>query len=515
MSLYINERFVGSKEYTEYVSPSTHNLKIGIRDNVSFSNLDGVDYLVFDGTNTTIKSLVTDTILTTGNVIIGGALAVSDLTVNTLNVNEEITLAANSSPSSTPGTIYYDSTAKTVSAVTGITNVVVQLGQESQVQVINDTASPILNGTPVYASGIDATTELMKVSPANASSPFTSLSVVGLTTEDIAVGATGMVTSFGTVRDFDTSSLSAIGVPIYLDSSAGGMTNTKPLSPNTVVFLGTVLKSDASAGKAHVSINQYTRPLANKSYSFTSNGIGAGIYYVGGFYDAPAAAVNLNQGSVSQTHGSANNAYAAHAFVVVAGAGTVDTGQIGLKVTGSSINDFGVLTPVDSEILTLDIASLSANQYLETTKKWVSSCTFSLFTTSGAPTAYDIDLNYGLCKYEDFGNKDFTVNKIEVVGLAGASDTGFDIHLLKHTDTGWTYHATAFDPGNGTLADWSTTMAPYDNLVNGENFAWKLSELAEFIDGTGSEGVIVEITTTQNNSVQSMDVHIVGEIESF
>ena len=55
----------------------------------------------------------------------------------------------------------------------------------------------------------------------------------------------------------------------------------------------------------------------------------------------------------------------------------------------------------------------------------------------------------------------------------------------------------------------------YDNLANNENFAWKRSTLAEYIDGSSDEGIIVKIVTGANNSVQSMDVHIVGEIESF
>jgi len=526
MSLLINEKHIGSKHYHEYKSPEGTVVNMGVYNNQAFHERNGVNYITFDGTNTFITGLVVDDLIIagelsvegntdiTGTLDVTGDTTVADITVDTMNVTEEITLAPNASPSSTAGTLYYDAESQTVSAKTGVANVSVQIGQEMQYQVVNNTGVQIDNGTPVYAAGVDATTELIEIGPANANSAFTSLSTLGLTTEDIADGEVGMVTNFGIVRDFDTSGLSPAGA-MYLDSSPGGMTNTKPLSPNRVILLGTCLVSDVSVGKVHVARNIFSRAVANKSYSFTSNGIGSGTYYVGGFYDAPVADTTLTNASLTQTHGSADNAYWAHAFIVAGAAGTVDTGQVGLKVTGDSVTDAGVLVEGDEEILTTDITTLATNSYLESPKKWVGTCTFTLYTVSGSPTTYTVDFNYGYCKYEDFGNKDFTVNTIEVVGLAGGNDSSFNIQLLKHDDTGWTYHASAFDPGNGIIAEWSTDLGTHDNLVNNENFAWKRSTLAEYIDGSAEEGIIVKIITGVNNSVQTMDVHVVGEIESF
>jgi len=520
MSYLINERHLGSKHYHEYKSPEGSTVNMGVYQSQAFHELNGVNYITFDGTNTTISGLITDTLDVTGDTTIGGTLDVTgdttltDLTADTINVTEEIIFAANASPSSTPGTVFYDDDAQTLAVTTGVEQVTVQIGQEMHYQVINNTGVQIDNGTPVITSDVDATIGLVEIIPGNAVSPFTSLSAIGLTTEDIGDGEIGMVTSFGIVRDFDTSGL-VVGKPMYLDSSSGGLTSTKPLSPNTIVLMGTCLVNDASVGKVHVSINQFTRPIANKSYSFTSNGIGAGTYYVGGFYDAPAADVTLTNASLTQTHGTASVAYGAHAFIVAGAAGTVDTGQVGLRVTGDSITDAGVLAEGDTEVLTTDITTLSTDAYLETPKKWLGTCTFELYTVSGSPTTYTVDFNYGYCKYEDFGNKDFSVNTVEVVGLAGGTDTNFDIHLLKHDSIGWTYSAAAFEPGDGIIVDWSNDMAPYDNLVNNGNFAWKRSTLAEYIDGSADEGIIVRIVTGANNSVQSADIHIVGEIESF
>ena len=485
-SLLINEKHVGYKHYHEYISPSTSIVEVGVNNASAYISLNGSNVLVSDGTTTTIEKLSV----------------------------EEISFDLNPSPSSAPGTLFYDSTAQTLAATTGVPEVTVQIGQETHYQVINNTGVTIDNGTPVITADVDLVSGLVEIMPGNAVSPFTSLSSIGLTTEDIEDGQIGMVTNFGIVRDFDTSGLT-IGRPVYLDTSSGGLTVTKPLSPNTIILIGTCLVSDSEVGQVHVQINRFSRPLANKSYSFTSNGIGAGTYYVGGFYEAPVTDVTLTDASLTQTHGTASVAYGAHAFIVAGGAGTVDTGQVGLRVIGDSVTDEGVLTLGDTEILVADITTLSTDDYVESPKKWIGTCTFELYEVSGSPGTYSIDFYYGYCKYEDFGNKDFTVNKVEVVGLAGGADTSFDIHFLKHDSTGWTYSAAAFDPGNGIIVDWSTDMSPHDNLANNENFAWKRSTLAEYIDGSSDEGIIVKIITGANNSVQSMDVHIVGEVESF
>ena len=87
--------------------------------------------------------------------------------------------------------------------------------------------------------------------------------------------------------------------------------------------------------------------------------------------------------------------------------------------------------------------------------------------------------------------------------------------MLHHKTTGWTYSAAAFTPGDGAIASWSTDMSPEDDILNTANFAWKRSNLATFIDGGGSEGLLVEITTSANNSVRSMDVHLGARLEEL
>lgn len=243
-----------------------------------------------------------------------------------------------------------------------------------------------------------------------------------------------------------------------------------------------------------------------KSYTFTSNGILAGTYYVAGYYSAPVTDANLDEGSLTQVYGTANISYAAHAFIVAAAAGVTDGSDLILTVTGTSITDNGVRTPNDSEVIVADCTAVTTDTYLETPKKWIGQITYTLSSTTG--TVYNFDFNYGLCKYDDMGNRDFILTDLEAVGLCGGNDTAFDIKLKAHTSSGWTYSAAAFSPGNGDIAILSTDHSTESNLSNNESFAYKRTNLATFIEGAESEGFIVEITTGANNAIQAMDVHI-------
>lgn len=249
--------------------------------------------------------------------------------------------------------------------------------------------------------------------------------------------------------------------------------------------------------------------LTVKSYSFTSQGILSGTYYAAGFYDAPLTDANLDEGSLTQAYGSANVSYAAHAFIVAGGAGAVDVGVVGLKVTGTRIEDDGTRTLSYEDIISADITTLSLNEYAEAVK-FIGSVTFELYVVSGTPTAYSLDFNYGLAKYEDFGNHKFDVKGFEAVGLAGGNDSNFNITLLHHDSTAWIYSAAAFDPSMGHhIIDLQTIHDTEFELSNGKPFAFKITPIVhEDIVGNNGEGVIIRIIAGANNSVQTMDMHI-------
>ena len=249
---------------------------------------------------------------------------------------------------------------------------------------------------------------------------------------------------------------------------------------------------------------------STRGYFFTSRGIGAGTYFSAGYYEAPAAEAVLNQGALTQTLGAANVPYAAHVFFVAKQAGAAAGGTTGVAdvtVSGTSITDSGTRQTSDTEVLVADNTAASTDEYFETEKKWLGQVTLTIATT-GDRTTFDLSGNYGFAKYEDFGNNDFTVNDFEAVGLAAANDSAFDVELLYHSDAGWTYSAAAFVPGGTVLASMATTHSTESDIDNNVPFAFKFAQLSQVVHGAAQDGVLIRITTGQNNSVQDMDIHI-------
>ena len=239
---------------------------------------------------------------------------------------------------------------------------------------------------------------------------------------------------------------------------------------------------------------------------FSSRGLGAGTYYMFGEYKAPAADVTLTQASTTQVFGTANTAYGMRPFAVFAGDGTVDAGQVGLRVTGTTFTDSGVRTGADTQVLTDDITAPITDEYAETLKKFNGQVTYELYVVSGSPTTYSVSFNYGMVKYEDLGNRDFMLTDLEFEWIGGANDTGAEIDVLKHGQTGFTYNATAFVPGNGVIASMTSLYGAESNVSLNQKGFFKLDETALNVPirGSQSEGIVVKVVTTQPNTFQTL-----------
>lgn len=122
-----------------------------------------------------------------------------------------------------------------------------QVGQETYARVRNNTGVMIPNGTVVGFAGAD--TDALSVAPylANGSTP--SLYILGVMTHDFPdSGEKGYCTTWGFVRDLDTSAFSAGDVLYASPSTAGGFTNVKPTAPNNVIPIAACVVSHATAG---------------------------------------------------------------------------------------------------------------------------------------------------------------------------------------------------------------------------------------------------------------------------
>lgn len=135
--------------------------------------------------------------------------------------------------------------------------VVQQVGQEQYAHVTNDTGSTIANGTAVGTNGVDSQGK-KKIQKYIADSTLDANTFLGLATHDLSNGEEGMITTFGVVRDINTTGTPysqswSVGDNIYVDpDTAGDLTNVKPTAPDLVIDVGIVLKVDATNGEIFV-----------------------------------------------------------------------------------------------------------------------------------------------------------------------------------------------------------------------------------------------------------------------
>jgi hypothetical protein len=244
------------------------------------------------------------------------------------------------------------------------------------------------------------------------------------------------------------------------------------------------------------------------SATFKSPSAASGIFHFYGFYEAPAAHKAFSQAAATQTLGSANNAYMAQVFVVAKEAGAASGGATGtakITITGTSITHGGVRTASDSEILVADVTALTANQFVESTKMWAGTVTLTIAAT-GDHTTFSATCNYGYASAFQVGEKKVRIVQFECTGRAGATDSGFNVQLLKHSPTGWTYSADAFVAGGTVLLDMNVDLNTEKNITSGKRFHYHRKSLSIVIDGTNDEGIVGRITTGANNAVESSDI---------
>jgi hypothetical protein len=122
-----------------------------------------------------------------------------------------------------------------------------QVGQEVYARVGNTTGSTIPNGSVVGFAG--ATSNALLVAPYLADGTSPSLYILGVMTHALPdSGEKGYCTTWGFVRDLDTSAFSAGDILYASPTTAGALTNVKPTAPNNVIPLAACIVSDASAG---------------------------------------------------------------------------------------------------------------------------------------------------------------------------------------------------------------------------------------------------------------------------
>lgn len=121
-----------------------------------------------------------------------------------------------------------------------------QVGLEQYMVVKNITGSTLLNGKCIGFAGSSAGRATGHYMIADGSMP--SLHALGVATMDITNGNEGYVTTYGYVRDLDTSAWSMGDILYVSPTVAGNLTNVKPTAPNLVIPIAVVLVSSATVG---------------------------------------------------------------------------------------------------------------------------------------------------------------------------------------------------------------------------------------------------------------------------
>ncbi len=173
-------------------------------------------------------------------------LAKAGITSNYFQVD-----TAAATPAGAPGKIVWNDTDGTLEFQMKGGNVTQQIGQELPVLVKHADNTGLTNGKVVYQAGSDGSNVLVRYAAATAES--TSSKTFGVMTESVTGGGKAFCTTFGYVRNIDTSLLTE-GSMIWLSETAGEMTTTRPTQPAHGVVVGRCIRQHASVGVIFVAI---------------------------------------------------------------------------------------------------------------------------------------------------------------------------------------------------------------------------------------------------------------------
>lgn len=131
-------------------------------------------------------------------------------------------------------------------------NTTVNLAQDNVILANNGTAGSLTKGQVVYVSGAQG--QRPQVNLALATTDLTSARTIGVVNETITTGSEGFITTFGVVRNVDTSAFTP-GSGLWLSATTpGGLSMVRPVAPNHGVFVGWCLSSNASSGRIFVEV---------------------------------------------------------------------------------------------------------------------------------------------------------------------------------------------------------------------------------------------------------------------
>ena len=254
------------------------------------------------------------------------------------------------------GRLFYDSGDGSLSVGLKGGNLDLQIGQENVVLAYNASGSTLTAGQVVAVNGAQG--QRPSVILADASTEALSAPTLGIVAENIASGAEGFICTFGLVRGIDTSAFTA-GNPVYLSETAGAFTATRPPAPAHTVFLGWVLKVNASSGELFVNINNGWEldELHNVLISGAASGntliydASVGVWKNANLTDGNGISITEGAGTITITNSGVRTAQAGDG-ISVSGTNDITITNTGVRTiqagTGISISGTNDITVTNS-----------------------------------------------------------------------------------------------------------------------------------------------------------------------
>ena len=337
-----------------------------------------------------------------GDAVITGSLTVSGSN-SVVNLQEVQFNTDHSASGHTTGRIYWDDNNKTFTGDMQGSNVRLQFGQEEHVYVFNNSGVTINNGDAVRISGANGAnvTITKAVSSIKSFKDETEQDqILGVATEQIADNKRGYVTTFGAVRDLDTSAFSE-GDILYLSATtSGSYSNIRPAAPNFEARVGVVQIANATEGVVLVRPQEPT--FLTDISQVTSSGVVTDekTYLV---YDDSTNLISFTNEFSGSFSGSFEGNGSGLTNIPASGIVGLNLSQIASgSVTASISPDRGLHVNTDVDISGSLTVSASSHR-IEGSTVIYSTSTPGLTIQSNADTAEEVKIYDGRIDIEDSG----------------------------------------------------------------------------------------------------------------
>lgn len=190
--------------------------------------------------------------LATGKLIQNSTAILSDAgDIDTVSVTVDYAqLDVAATPATAVGRMLWNPTEGTAQLGLEGGNVQAALGQQVYAKVRNGEATALSKGEVVYLFGASGNRATVK--RAYNTSDLTSNKTFGIVAEAIPSNQTGMVITQGVVDGISLGAPYVDGDILWLSSTPGQFTRTKPVQPNHLVFIGVVERANAGNGQIYV-----------------------------------------------------------------------------------------------------------------------------------------------------------------------------------------------------------------------------------------------------------------------